>query len=42
MCRYVELLDGTLTLEDVLIMNTYLDNLAFNREVIARAYGKRN
>lgn len=29
-CRYESLLDGTLTLEDVLIMNAYIDNETYN------------
>ena len=34
MCRYESLKDGTLTLEDVLLMNVYLDNFAHNREIM--------
>lgn len=30
MCRYESLRDGTLTLEDILLMNAYLDNDAHN------------
>nr|DAV51142.1 MAG TPA: hypothetical protein [Caudoviricetes sp.] len=30
MCRYESLRDGTLTLEDILLMNAYLDNRAHN------------
>ena len=34
MCRYESLKDGTLTLEDILLMNVYLDNYAHNREIL--------
>ena len=34
MCRYESLKDGTLTLEDILLMNVYLDNFAHNREIL--------
>lgn len=36
MCRYESLKDGTLTLEDVLIMNVYMDNESHNRAEIYR------
>lgn len=43
MCRYESLRDGSLTLEDVFLMNTYLDNLAHNRaEVMRLNDGKRS
>lgn len=42
MCRYESLKDGTLTLEDILIMNVSLDNLAYNRGLIEKErYGNR-
>nr|DAE18786.1 MAG TPA: hypothetical protein [Myoviridae sp. ctK7P4] len=42
MCRYESLKDGSLTLEDVLIMNVSLDNLAYNRGLLERErYGNR-
>lgn len=34
MCKYESLKDGTLTLEDILLMNVYLDNAAYNREIL--------
>ena len=34
MCRYGSLKDGTLTLEDILLMNVYLDNYAHNRVIL--------
>ena len=34
MCKYESLKDGTLTLEDILLMNVYLDNFAHNREIL--------
>ena len=36
MCRYESLKDGTLTLEDILLMNVYLDNAAYNREILEK------
>ena len=36
MCRFDDLTNGTLTLEGVLLMNAYLDNLAYNREILER------
>lgn len=43
MCRYESLRDGSLTLEDVFLMNTYLDNVAHNRAEFERiAHGKRS
>lgn len=36
MCRYESLINGTLTLEDVLLMNAYLDNEIHNENEIAR------
>ncbi len=36
MCRFESLKDGTLTLEDVAIMVTYLDNEAHNLSEINR------
>lgn len=36
MCRYESLINGTLTLEDVLLMNAYLDNEIHNKNEIAR------
>lgn len=42
MCRYESLRDGSLTLEDVFLMNTYLDNEAHNRAEMRRIFhGKR-
>lgn len=42
MCRYESLRDGSLTLEDIFLMNTYLDNTAHNRAEMERIlYGKR-
>lgn len=36
MCRYESLRDGSLTMEDILLMNAYLDNYAYNRELLAK------
>lgn len=33
-CRYESLLDGSLTLEDMLIMNQYIDNERYNQSLI--------
>lgn len=43
LCRYESLKDGTLTLEDILIMNVHLQNKAYNRELLLRmdSDGKR-
>lgn len=43
-CRYESLKDGTLTLEDVFLMNAYLDNQAFNEAEIIRMtrHGERS
>lgn len=34
MCRYESLKDGTLTLEDVFLMNCYLDNEVINQRIL--------
>lgn len=39
LCRYESLVDGTLTLEDILIMNVFLDNQIYNEELRSRANG---
>lgn len=36
MCRYESIFDGSLSMEDVLIMNYYIDNDLHNRGVIER------
>ena len=41
MCRFESLKDGTLSLDDIWIMNEYLDNEAHNRAEIRDFYGKR-
>jgi hypothetical protein len=42
MCRYESLKDGTLTLEDVFLMNTYLDNETYNRTAVRRYLSAEN
>ena len=42
MCRMESMRDGTLTLEDVFLMNTYLDNYAHNRAELERINGTRS
>lgn len=41
MCRYESLRDGSLTMEDILLMNTYLDNFAYNRQLLRKQSGFR-
>jgi hypothetical protein len=41
MLRYEQLRDGSITLEDVLLCNTYLDNEAHNRQ-LAEELVRRN
>lgn len=41
MCRYESLTDGSLTLDDVWLMNQYMDNESHNRAEIRDFYGKR-
>lgn len=36
MCRFESLVDGTIDLEHVLIMNVYLDNRLHNEELLRR------
>ena len=36
-CRYESLFDGSLTLEDILIMNVYLDNKIQNQNEMIRS-----
>ena len=42
MIRYGDLKDGSLTLEDLFILNTYLRNETHNREVAQRLREKEN
>lgn len=36
MCKYESLRDGSLTLEDIFLMNAYLDNADWNRVELMR------
>jgi len=38
MIRYPSLKDGSLTLEDILLMNVYLDNQRFNEYVLEKEF----
>lgn len=42
LCRYESLRDGSLTLEDILIMNVYLDNYGYNSEQVMKAQQNGN
>ncbi|WP_439794994.1 DUF6889 family protein [Turicimonas muris] len=42
MIRYTDLKDSSLTLEDIFLMNVYLDNQKYNKSVLERERWRRH
>ncbi|WP_286314458.1 DUF6889 family protein [Turicimonas muris] len=42
MIRYTDLKDSSLTLEDIFLMNVYLDNQKYNESVLERERWRRH